>query len=230
MRRNEHSPRIGFENIDEWRALFAIAELLRTRGYQVDEYGSLNTSFREIHKIFLSGRKGISSDKTVNAFESLASRKFNLIFGKDSKNKTEKKDSYLFKYESDGDFRGIKRIHLNEIFYHNINGYYLLVPANFLNLLSESGKEFKSKIQLTASDIILFLYVHQLKNQTKRSEVQLKIEVIVEMLGLTKRINEGHKDRAIKTIEQSLNLLKNIRIVEEFYFYEKKIILIFKKK
>lgn len=229
LRPAEDAPRIVLKSLDEWRALFVIIELLALRKYKTDERGFIKTTFKEIHKLFLSGRGGITTDKTVKAFESLAALRFDLIFKENQNTRREKTDSRLIDFT--GDLKTITDLQINEIFFHNVYGCYVRVPSNIIDLLLESGKKLKKKTQLTPSDILLSLYALQVKNHVKDRPVVCKsIKELAIMLGLSNCMDRRQNGRARTAIEQSANKLMNIGFLYGFNFYNDSVYLTFKER
>lgn len=218
------NPRIVLETLEEWRALFSILELLRLRGYNVDECGAIQTTFKELHRIYSSSlSKNITKEETALAFEALAARRFNLIFGDISKT-----NSPLIKFKSD--LKSISEIQISEIFYHNIHSYYLSVPLQPLNILTAAARKVKGRARLNQTDILLFLYASQIKNHTRRGSVCLSVEGRAERFGLSKLVDDRHTDRARAVLEHSAAMLKTAGIIAGFHFKGNSLILTFKRK
>lgn len=216
--------RIVLDTLEEWRALFSILELLRLRGYSVDEFGSIQTTFKELHKIYSSGlSKNITKEETARAFEALAARRFNLEF--DDITKT---DSPLIIFEND--LKSISEIQINEIFYHNIHSFYLSVPLQPLKILTAAARKVKGRARLNQTDILLFLYALQIKNHTRRGSVCLSVEGKAERFGLSKLVDDRHTDRARAALEHSAAMLKTIGFIVGFHFKGNSLVLTFKRK
>jgi len=227
IRPAEKGPRLVLENMNEWRVVFTILELLRRRGYNVDRYGFINTSFKEIHTIFSeSTSMNIIKRDTAAAFEALAARSFDLTV-KDKDGERVKKDSRLLAWG--GDLTTADKIQINEIFYHNIHSNYIPLRLNPIGELTRAARKLQARGRLFGSDILMYLYTLQGKRAATPA-VRKHIPEAAKAFDLSARLYERHGDRVREALERGAGICKNMRVISGFYFKHNDIFFTFKEK
>lgn len=213
--RGEQRPNIDLETPNDARVIFAIAELLKARQYRLndDKEKTITVEFKEIHAAFAAGRKRVEPSETVEAFERLRQRAFDLVV-KDGSDKIEiLSQKHLFDFE--GNLREIKRLQISRIFYRDIEKYFSF-SENFLTILFEAAKAISGpQAKLTKADIILSLYVKQYSH-TDRPDVQKSIKDIAKWAGMEANVKERRKTETEKTITRSAQILKHIQLIQDF--------------
>jgi hypothetical protein len=225
LRPGEKAPRIVLDSLDEWRALFAVLELFRRRGYAVQGPGIIKTSSKELHSIYSAGlTKHTTKAETGKAFATLAARRFNLLFGDDSGAKIDRPGALLAFEEP---FTGITEIQINKIFYYNINGYYFNMPIAPLTVLTKAAQKVKARGRLAASDILMLIYACHLQKKRNRAALPL-LSKAAFMFGLDARVDDRHVDRALAALEHGAAILRVGGVIHDFRLDNNTLFLTFK--
>lgn len=216
-RPGESKPRIELAGVNDWRVIWTLVELLKTRGYQVDAPGFIETSFKEIHGIFSDGLKWAKAIDTVKAFEELAARTFNLVLFKGE----DPKGNHIFEplgqkslFAYVGNFREVQKIQLNRIFYYETQEKYYSFPDSFPSILAETIRKIGGAgAKIATVDILLYLYVKKYQH-TKRERRTKTLEEIATWAGMDADIKKGNWKRITETIERSAKSLKALEMIQ----------------
>lgn len=227
-RPGEPGPRINLDGRNEWRAFFTIIEAAAARRYEVDNSGCFKVDFQELHKIFSAGRRGALIEETAQALEALSRRKFDIIDPEKIQNgQKASAERCLFAY--DGNIRIVDEIQIHRIFYHNIENYFMRLPADFLKTLSAAIQAAAPGGRMTNADIILSLYAYQTRH-SGRPHVKKDITTLARWSGMAAFLKTWQSKRIFGIFKRSAEVLKTLNVISGYYFEGDNITLFFAVK